>query len=491
MSKLALLAVSLLLAGLVLGVAPAVHAQAVSDEDRAAAKERFARGVERMEAEDWAGAVVELERAYQIAPYPVILFNLGIAYEKLDRPLEAVEAMTKVVDDPGNLKPERIETAKKTITEQKKRIGRLALEIEPAGADVRLDGIDIGKSPIDKVTSLRAGTHYLEVLKAGFAPLRREVVVKGQEELRVKVVLETTELAFAQLWIKSPLPAAEIWLDGQRIGVTPLAQSVPVLPGNHTVELRRPGYQTATKSLDLGPGATGEVKLDPEPDESAVAREGGLLLLASDAPEDLVIEIDGRRRGVYTGAIALAVGTHEVRVERAGFLPITLQVWIVKGDRITREVVMDPTPETVAAHNGDVALFRGLGWTFTALGALALGGGVGFTVYNENRISDLDAAFQPKLASDQPCDSRSVNYQEQACIEEATAIDNARGRRPISYALFIGGGVSLVTGVILLIAGPDADEFLPDTEGEVDELAVVPALAPLPGGGLIGVTGRF
>ncbi len=467
-------------------------ADEVSEAARAAAKEKFARGVERLRAKDYGGAAVELESAHALAPYPVVLYNLGLAYEGLDRPVDALRVMKQVLAAPGNLRDERIARARRAVSELGKRVGSLALTIGESGADVRIDGTSVGTSPLPEPRALSAGAHFVEVHKVGFVPFRQEVVIVGEQSTALTVTLEPSELALAQVWIRTELPDAEVWLDGQRIAVTPLRQSIPVLAGPHAIELRRAGYHAAIERIEVGPGATAEVKLSLAVNEPAVAQSGGKLVLTSSALDDLVLTIDGQRHGLYTGPIALAPGRHDVRVERAGFFPATLRVELATGETLTQAVVMDPTPETIAAHNADVTLYGALGWTFTATAALAIGGGIAFTVFNEQSARDEEDAFFPLLEPGQPCD-RTMSPSDN-CRRLATEVDTARAlvtsRRPVSYALFIGGGALLATGVVLLVLAPDPEAFTTKTDG-LDELALSPIFAPSPHGGVLGLSGRF
>ena len=80
---------------------------------------------------------------------------------------------------------------------------------------------------------------------------------------------------------------------------------------------------------------------------------------------------------------------------------------------------------------------------------------------------------------------------EQACIDEATALDDAVARRPLSALFFAGGGALLVTGIVLLIVGPDADKYTPSSDAG-DELAhVQPIIAPATDGGMLGMRASF
>lgn len=476
---------------LILLVSAVASAQPISRETREAAREHFVRGVARMRVEDWAGAVEALERARDIAPLAVVFYNLGIAHEQLDQPVEAVAAMQRALDDPSSLKPERIARAKQTIAQQSARIGMLRIAVSEPDASIGVDGRDVGTSPLDAPLSLASGIHYVEVVKRGFSPERREVSVTGEKTVSLDVNLEPTDKQFAQLWIKSNLRDAEIWLDGKRIGTTPLAQSIPVLPGEHRVAVKRPGYDEARDLFDIGPGATRNVQLDPRPNKDEIKRIGGTLALESEALEDLVLTIDGDRYGPYTSPIALAPGSHDVVVERAGFVAGNLEILIDPGATTSREVLLDPTAETIAEHNGDVALYQGFGWTLAGVGALAIGGGIGFTVWNANDIGDREDDFLPKVEPGGMCEpgSAALGQNRDACVEEATALDDARARRPLSAIFFVGGGALLTTGVVLLILSPDADKYVVDDEGE--ELALTPMVAPTGDGVLFGLHGAF
>lgn len=481
-SFLTSLLVALAMVVFVSTLAATAGAQAVSDADRAAAKERFARGVEHLRAEDYHSAAAQFEKAYELAPFAVVLYNLGVAYAKSNRPVKASDALQKVIAAPGKLKAERIARAKELLAEQTARIGMVDVVVDQAGAEVRIDGESAGQSPLAAPIRLRAGEHFVEVVKSGFAPFRKTLTLAGGATERVAVTLEATELAFAQIWIRTELPDVQVWLDGTQVGKTPLEQSLPVLPGKHEIELRRLGYHSVIKRLELGAGATAEVKAAPAVDDDAVRAAGGTLSLVADDPESLVLTVDGKRQGVYGGAIALPPGLHDVRVERAGFFPTTLRVFIARGGRLEREVLMDPTPETLAEVQSDETLFTALGITFLGVGALGIGGSIAFTLWNEGSSQAAEDAF---------FDNGCVGAGGQTCLSLAEAAEDAKAtksnRRPIYAVLYGLSAASLATGIALLVLAPDGDRYAPDADGI--ELGVAPIVTP--DGAYLGVTGRF
>jgi hypothetical protein len=439
-----------------------------------------------MGADDYVGAVAEFEKALELAPFAVIRFNLGLAYAKLDEPAKAVAMLEKTLADPGNLSTRRIEQAKRLLAEQQRRLGQLELDVSEAGAVVRVDGVELGRTPLDKALRAATGTHFVEVVKPGYEPAHREVQVKAQSVTRVRIVLDATEKPMAQVWIRSRLIDAEVWLDGKRIGRTPLDQSIPVLAGRHAVEVKRRGYLTARKSVAVDQGATAEVELTPKIDDGALDDDGGTLVFSDEYAHELFLTVDGARRGLYRSPLPLPPGIHVVRVERAGFFATTLHVDIAPRQTKTQRVVLEPTVEKIAEHDREMALYLGFGIGTMVGGAALVGGGIGFTVWNNQRIDQRNA----ELEADPDCFASGGETLEK-CIALATRVDDARAQRPVGYVLIGVGGALMVTGVVLLVLKPGADELQPDDDDAFDTARLLPLLEFSDSGVLLGVRGSF
>src|SRR5207302_42921 len=74
------------------GPSPAVKAEA---------RERFDTGLHLFEKGENAGALAEFKRAYQLIPNPVVLYNMGLVYAAMNRPVDALDALTQFLADPG------------------------------------------------------------------------------------------------------------------------------------------------------------------------------------------------------------------------------------------------------------------------------------------------------------------------------------------------------------------------------------------------------
>src|ERR1700727_2890609 len=93
---LALTLSATLLAATVPGAALA-QAPAASEAVRQEARERFDRGLRLFNDGDNPGALAEFKRAFELIPNPLVLYNIGLVYSAMGRPVEAVDALDKVI----------------------------------------------------------------------------------------------------------------------------------------------------------------------------------------------------------------------------------------------------------------------------------------------------------------------------------------------------------------------------------------------------------
>jgi len=90
---------------------------------------------------------------------------------------------------------------------------RLAIESEPPGAEVHVDGVPRGRTPVTVRVAPRT-PHRIELRKPGFAPAAREITGSTREgrTYPVRVRLEAVPTVYL-----AP-PTAEVWVNGRRLG---------------------------------------------------------------------------------------------------------------------------------------------------------------------------------------------------------------------------------------------------------------------------------
>ena len=383
----AALALSMMTAAASVAAQPAGSAQSEG-------RERYERGVDLFAQKDHGGALAEFQRAYQLTPYSVVLYNLGLTYAALGRPVEAVDALQKVLDAPGSLSSERVAQARAVRAEQAARVAELSIVSNVEGARIEIDGAEVARAPLAAPLRIKAGPHRVGLVLSGYVPSRKEVDAPAGTRTEVRFELVATDRRLGLLTVKTRLPGAQLLVDGDPVAVTPLPGPIALMPGQREIELRRPGYQAARTELSIGEARTPRSRSSQE-DAAAVRAEGAQLAL--DITErDAVVTVDGRARGAYLGALTLPPGAHRLRVERAGFFTVERDVEVAPRRLTTLRVELEPTAETRASYTSSARTWRTLGWVGVGAGVALAAGGAAYLGYNSGAKSDSDdevAAF--------------------------------------------------------------------------------------------------
>src|SRR6185503_12122474 len=171
----------------------------------------------RAQGQDLAG-LETLKKAAEIDASSVrVQVHLANVYQALGQWLAADEYLRLALaqaDHPYVVRHRQaLEDARSVIEDN---IGRLEVEGEPAGAEVRLNGRLIGTLPLAAPVGVTVGSYILEVKLDGHYAARRPIVIAGHDFVRESVRLErlpTDELGTRTFPIAvgpSPEPAAAL-----------------------------------------------------------------------------------------------------------------------------------------------------------------------------------------------------------------------------------------------------------------------------------------
>lgn len=450
-----------------LGSARSVRA-ASPDPKRAEAAERFDRAIRLVNVGDLSGALAEFQRTYALVPSVVVLYNVGLVYGELQRPVDAVHALERALKAPAGLEPAELERARTVLRQQTERIGRVELLVNVEAGAVEIDNVQVAQLPLSAPLEVAVGAHTVALIAAGFAPLRREVLIAGGQTVRASFELVPLQASLAHLAIDCTVPSADVLVDGQRVGQTPLAATVTVPPGGHRVEVRRPGYRPTEQSIELAEGATGHLTLTPVIDSSAIGEQGSLAIQASET--QAVISVDGDSPRLLNEPLRIPYGAHRIRLERGGFLPAERNVDVPLGNTRKLSVVFQPTPETRANYVASAGRQRTVAWLTLGVGLALTAGGTAFALVQQNRLTaahqDLDAVSQDFVRkSGNSCDfslARS-DQEEAACaarLEDANSrVHDAEVARNVGWVAAGAGALVTATGVVLLIIKDDPRKY--------------------------------
>lgn len=129
---------------------------------------------------------------------------------------------------------------------------------------------------------------------------------------------------------------AEVFIDGDSVGKTPIKGVLPLKVGEHTIRVSRPGF---TPFIDVFKAKDGQVaKLEVE-----LVPISGVLRLVSETPGARVF-VDDKYAGDAPVETELTTGSHTVRVEKPGFYADTFSVSAVAGQVIDKSVKLNELP---------------------------------------------------------------------------------------------------------------------------------------------------
>lgn len=480
----------------VLGAPGRAHAQTAATGVRTEAREHFDRGLRLFNQQDNEGALAEFQRAYELVPHPMVLYNIGLVLAAAGRPVQAVDAFDKLLANPAGLDAGRLARAKDERARQAALIAEVTVTSPIAGAVVEVDGFELGKTPLGAPLRMAAGTHVVALSAPGYAPMQKQIAVVGLAKATLAFELQPSDTQPAHLAVKTTLLDADVLVDDQAVGKTPLAASLAIPAGNHVIELRRPGYVSAKQSVTLGPGSAGELALEPTVDAGALDRDGGWLALAVSEKESTTF-VDGKPRGVYSSPLHLPRGVHWLRVEHTGFFPFERKVDVPQGASKTISVDMIPTPEARSAYRARTVSQRTWGYIGVGVGAALVVGGGTYLVINKHQHDQKEAAFQRQRARFTPggdCDQSGEPAADcgVALNLALTDLDSVTSREKYGW---IAGGVGVAAlglGVVVLLVNDDPNRYEPRPESNVfGNLRVLPSIFPDGHGGALTLSGTL
>jgi hypothetical protein len=460
--------------------AAAAFAQPESKE--AEARRRFELAARLYAQGNKEQALDEFERVRALAERPAVLLNLVIIHSELGHAEAAVTVADQLLAMKTTLDQSRLERVRTIRSEQRAKLGEVRLTAPVAGVELTLDGKPLGVSPLAGPVLAMAGNLVLAAKAPKFEPLYQQLTVPAGGVVEVALELKATNVNPAAVRVRCPVPGAELFVDGLRVGTTPEVVKLAVLPGARTISARREGYRSAEKSVTLPEGGEVEVELVPVIDESGAS----FAEVSVKASEDQVTTTaDGQRLGLLaSSALKLPPGPHLLQFERGGFYPIKRALSLAPNASERLELVFEPTPELRGELTSSAGWHRLLGWIGVGVGVAGLAGSAGYTfgyldVQRASAIADYDA-LNAQVENKTGCWN-----DEAGCfvgiMEAQTRKRQTDSLYVVSAAGFIVSGLLIGGGIISLLTTPDLGRY--DRQPSNGDFLQQLGLVPLPGGG--------
>ena len=231
------------------------------------------------------------------------------------------------------------------------------LSSQPAGADVLLDEVVVGQTPL--TLKIEEGTHQLVVTADKFKPFTQEIGVVAGEDLTIPSI--DLIPADGELNLTSTPVGAAIILNREFRGVTPMTLEVP--PNvEQRVQIYKAGFQLSEQTLKFEP----EQAIDKQVNLSADI----IPVRISVSPNDAQVYVDGVARGQGSQTLNLNTLPHKISVRKPGYvtqnndiIPSRRNKQIVSVNLLTEEQhYWAQVPDTYTNNAGhDMKLFTQLG----------------------------------------------------------------------------------------------------------------------------------
>jgi len=193
-----------LVALLLLSAASAAAQRAPDALARDEARARFERGVAFIQAERWADAITELQRAREIRATPAVLYNLGLAYRAVGRNRDVTATFAEFLRGatPAT-SPELVARARAYQSEAAAGVARLDLQVEPPTARVIVDGtLSLTRLGV----ALDPGRHVVVAEAPGYASQTRAIDLRRGARLLLTLRLTPVSSGAAPAATVHPAP---------------------------------------------------------------------------------------------------------------------------------------------------------------------------------------------------------------------------------------------------------------------------------------------
>lgn len=170
------------------------------------AKSRFGRGVELYKEGDYRAALIEFRRAHELAPNYKVLYNIGQANLELSDYAGAFTAFRRYLDEgKGDVPADKRKLVEGEIGKLEARVARVTVKSDLEGADVTVDEVPVGKTPIAEPILVSAGRRRIALVRGGVAVASSVIDLAGGD--KPTITLEAAKAAPTAAPTAPPPPA--------------------------------------------------------------------------------------------------------------------------------------------------------------------------------------------------------------------------------------------------------------------------------------------
>ena len=180
------------------------------------------------------------------------------------------------------------------------------------------------------------------------------------------------------------------------------------------------------------------------------------------------VKLDGRLVGVtpLPGRLEVAMGAHDVLVEKEGFLTYAKTVDVPPNQAVVEPVSMVPSQAFVDAYASKNRVLRTSAWATAGVGAALLGTGLVLKLIADARFDDLvDKGYLTQNAA--VCSAQNANYNgsdfcptsEGFANDVVGSVDSIEGQDSAALGVVIAGAATALTSAVLFLVSEDPGKY--------------------------------
>jgi hypothetical protein len=157
----------------------------------AEAKQRFDRGLDLYSEGEYPLALIEFTRAYELVPNYRVLYNIAQVGIQLGQYANARRALEEYVQKgSATLSEDRRAGVARDLEMLERRTAFLEIKVNVVGAEVLVDDLVVGKSPLSPALLVDAGVHRISVRHTGYLQRMSRVTLAGGDRQALSLTLE-------------------------------------------------------------------------------------------------------------------------------------------------------------------------------------------------------------------------------------------------------------------------------------------------------------
>jgi hypothetical protein len=161
-----------------------------SPSSKEEARSRYERGKQLYEEGAFDAALIEFQRAYDLAPSYKILYNIGQVHRQRNDYASALRVFERYLKEGGaDIDAKRKAEVDKEIAQLKGRVATLQITTNIPGAEILVDDEPVGKTPLPQGVLVNSGKRKITASKEGRVPVSKIINVAGSDTMKIALDL--------------------------------------------------------------------------------------------------------------------------------------------------------------------------------------------------------------------------------------------------------------------------------------------------------------